>query len=433
MNTRALHDWLSWIESLNPEDIDMGLERIRPVYQNLLASAGKNKQTLPATIIVAGTNGKGSCVAMLESILLAAGLRVATYTSPHLLSYNERVRINGDNVTDETLCESFHKVNELRNDVPLTYFEFGTLSALAIFLQSSVDVMLLEVGLGGRLDAVNIVDADVSLVTSIGIDHTQWLGNDRESIGREKAGIFRKQRAAVCADPSPPRSLVEHASLLKSPLYLLGDDFGYNAARHNWSWWGQSDSLKDLPMPGLKGRIQLQNASAVIMVLQLLGNIRPDLLADANSIASGLGTVLLAGRFQEMPGENGVQEILDVAHNADGIRALADTLREYPVKGSTYVVIAMLADKDFSAATDILDPLISGWFLADLQGVPQARCREARTLQQALRQGGCRKPVSVHADVTAARQAALTMAHSGDRIVILGSFYTVGQALQQRV
>lgn len=411
----------------------MGLERIRPVYQNLLVTVDKDKQTLPATIIVAGTNGKGSSVAMLESILLAAGCRVATYTSPHLLSYNERIRVNGDNVTDGTLCESFHKVNELRNDVPLTYFEFGTLSALAIFLQSSVDVMLLEVGLGGRLDAVNIVDADVSLVTSIGIDHTEWLGNNRESIGREKAGIFRKQRAAVCGDPSPPHSLVEHAGTLGSPLYLLGDDFGYQVAGDNWSWWGRSDILQDLPMPGLKGKIQLQNASAVIMALQLLGNIRPDLLADANSIASGLGTVLLPGRFQEMPGENGVQEILDVAHNADGVRALADTLREYPVEGSTYVVMAMLADKDFNAAIEILDPLISAWFLPDLQGVPQARYREARTRQQVLRQGGCRKPVSAHADVSAARQAALNMARSGDRIVILGSFYTVGQALQQRV
>lgn len=415
MEFPSLEEWLIWQESLHPSTIDLGLERPGEVLRTM----GMERPDY-TVITVAGTNGKGSSVAMLDAILRAAGYRVGCYTSPHLLRYNERIRINGEMVTDEVLCEAFGRVDQARGDISLTYFEFGTLAAFDIFSRNSLDVAVLEIGMGGRLDAVNLLDCDCALVTAIDIDHSDWLGKERESIAREKAGIFRPGRPAVCSDPDLPQSLQEHAHQTGAPLYRIGHEFGYRMKEPGWEWWGKDLPDHMLPLPALRGRYQLQNAAGVVMVLALLEQRLP---LTRQHIRQGLLSVNLSGRFQVIPGD--MTCILDVAHNPQAAGELARNLSAMPVSGKTHMVLAMLADKDIEAVIAELSTQADAWYLAELD-VPRAAA-SVRLLQIIDREGG--GPTAVFSDVQQALDSALQVAQPGDRVVVTGSFYTVGAAL----
>lgn len=419
MRFSNLADWLLWQESLNPKEIDLGLDRVREVWARLASEPPRF-----AVVTVAGTNGKGSSVAMLESILRCAGYSVGAYTSPHLLRYNERVRLGGLEVSDAALVAAFDAVDRARADVPLTYFEFGTLAALTLFRDAGIDIAVLEVGLGGRLDAVNIIDADVALVTSIGIDHVDWLGPDRESIGREKAGIFRSGRPAVCADPEPPASVTAYAAHIGAPLYRLGPDFNYGLEPGGWRWDGLGRSRAALPLPALRGGVQLQNAAAVLAVLELLAERFP---VDQNAVRRGLLELVLPGRFQVLPGP--VEWILDVTHNPDGAKVLADNLRQHPCAGRTLAVVGMLEDKDVEGVARVLGQVVDQWYAAGLsasRGMPGTRLAERLGAAAAAAVQPCD-------DVAAACAQADAAASVGDRVLVFGSFHTVAEAMQARV
>ncbi len=416
MRFTTLDQWLHWQETLHPSAIELGLERPGTVLRALGLGSPSH-----AVITVAGTNGKGSSVAMLEAILLAAGYRVGCYTSPHLLRYNERIRINGEMVSDQTLCESFERIDGARGETSLTYFEFGTLAAFDIFSRSALDVAVLEVGLGGRLDAVNLLDADVALITAIDVDHSDWLGNDRETIALEKAGVLRPGRAAVCSDSDIPASLLAKAEQLGVTLYRQGAGYGYQRTDNGWQWWGADGNRVALPEPGLRGRSQLQNAAGVLMVLELLTERLP---VSAQHLRQGLLAASLKGRFQIVPGE--VELILDVAHNTQAAQELAANLAAKPCSGRTLSVVAMLADKAISEVIAALEGAVDEWYLASLD-VP--RGANANVLQAALK-GQQGAPRSSFDSVTDALAAARQQAQSGDRIVIFGSFYTVTAALE---
>lgn len=415
MRFQTLDQWLRWQETLHPSTIELGLERPGRVLDAL-----NLRHPDHVVITVAGTNGKGSSVAMLESILRAAGYRVGCYTSPHLLHYNERVRIDGMPVSDETLCDSFERIDQARGETSLTYFEFGTLAAMDIFSRAGLDAAVLEVGMGGRLDAVNLLDADVALVTAIDVDHAAWLGKNREAIGREKAGIFRPQRPAVCSDPQPPASLLQHSGELGTELYRLGDEYHYAEGEAGWNWQGRGVRYEGLPMPALRGRFQLQNAAGVLMALALLAERLP---LSPGDLHRGLQAVSLPGRFQLLPGA--VVTIVDVAHNPQSAAALAENLRAMPVAGRTHAVVGMLADKDLSRIFGQMPDVIDLWYPA---GLEVFRGADAKTLLHALAGQGIVAEQG-YASVDEALAAARASARPGDRIVVFGSFYTVAEAL----
>lgn len=415
MRFTRLDEWLRWQESLHPVGIDLGLERPGKVLRGMGLEHPNH-----LVITVAGTNGKGSSVALLESILIAAGYRVGCYTSPHLLRYNERIRLNGEEVGDEAICESFERIDQAREDISLTYFEFGTLAAFDIFARSELDVAVLEVGLGGRLDASNLLDADVALITAIDVDHAAWLGNDRETIAIEKGGIMRHGRPAVCSDPQPPQNLIELAAEKGASLSLLGRDYCHQEQEDGWQW-SSGDTRRDaLPLPALRGQHQLQNAAGVLMVLQLLGEKLP---VAPQHLKQGLLSQRLAGRFQIILGEP--ITILDVAHNPQSAEVLAANLRAMPVTGKTHAVVAMLADKDLPATLQHLKGQVDSWYPAGLN-VPRGADSEA--MRQALVEVGETCP-QTFATVAEALKEARQKAQTGDRIVIFGSFYTVAAAL----
>lgn len=416
MRFNTLNDWLAWQETLHPTAIELGLGRVRPV---LLRMGLEHPPFVVVT--VGGTNGKGSSVAMLDSILRAAAYRVGAYSSPHLLRYNERICIGGVEVDDATLCAAFERVDQARQDISLTYFEFGTLAAFSIFAQAGLDVAVLEVGMGGRLDAVNLWDAEVALVTTIGIDHSAWLGDTREAIAFEKAGIFRAGRPAVCGDPNPPHTLLQHAESLGVPLYRFGRDFGYSTEGAAWSWWSVAQRRHVLPHPALRGPFQLQNAAGVLMVLELLAQRLP---VNQGDVRQGLGAVQLPGRFQVLPGAP--VRILDVAHNPHGAQVLAHTLRSWPCQGQTHAVMSMLADKDIDGVISVMRDVIDVWHVAGLD-VP--RGVSGAHLAECLRTAGILSLVHVHASITAAYQQVLAVAQQQDRVVVFGSFYTVAAVL----
>lgn len=419
MKFQTLDQWLHWQETLHPSAIDLGLERPGKVLDALGLRHPDH-----VVIAVAGTNGKGSSVAMLESILRAAGYRVGCYTSPHLLRYNERVRIDGEPVDDSRLCEAFERIDQARGDTSLTYFEFGTLAAMDIFAREGLDVALLEVGMGGRLDAVNLQDADVALVTAIDVDHAAWLGDDREAIGREKAGIFRPRRPAVCSDPQPPASLLAYAAELGTALYRLGEAFDYSPGEEGWRWQGANVRYAALPLPALRGDFQLQNAAGVVMVLALLGERLP---VTAAQIRRGLSSVSLAGRFQLLSGAPAT--IVDVAHNPQSAAALAANLKAKMVPGRTHAVVGVLADKDLAGVIGPLLPCVDRWYPAGL-AIP--RGSDSPTLHQAI--AGLGGAVEHdYSTVGEALAAARSRAQPGDRIVVFGSFYTVAEALLEAV
>jgi dihydrofolate synthase/folylpolyglutamate synthase len=416
----TLPDWLAWQENLHPQAIELGLERVAGVAARL------NLQDMqPLVLSVAGTNGKGSSVAMLESMLLQAGYRVGVYTSPHLLRYNERVRINAVAIDDAPLCDAFEAVDAQRGDTSLSYFEFGTLAALWLFRQTMLDVILLEVGLGGRLDAVNVMDADVALVTAVDIDHRDWLGEDRESIGREKAGIFRAGRPAVCSDPAAPHSLRSVAAGLGAEWYCLGEQFHYTMQDDMWQWHGPHSHLEDLPLPSLPGRHQLDNAAGVLMVLECLQHRLP---VGATAIRAGLASTALPGRCQVIPGA--VELVLDVSHNPHGAAALADMLARRACHGRTHVVIGMLQGKDVDGTITALAPQTDQWYFAGLEtgsGLAAEQLQAHAVQQLANATGGC------FADVAGALRQAFASAVAGDRVVVCGSFHTVAAAMACRV
>ncbi|MBI3775166.1 MAG: bifunctional tetrahydrofolate synthase/dihydrofolate synthase [Gammaproteobacteria bacterium] len=416
MRFTSLPAWLAWQETLHPNAIDLGLERVRVVAQRM-----QLLQPAYVLITVGGTNGKGSSVAMLEAILLAAGYRVGAYTSPHLLRYNERVRVNGIEASDAQLCAAFAHIDAARGDTSLTYFEFGTLAALDIFSNAKLDIVVLEVGLGGQLDAVNILDADVALVTSVALDHTEWLGTDRDSIAREKAGIYRAGKPALFGEPDVPPSLQQHTRDIGAALYRYGTDFGARPVANGWSWWGLGKERHALVLPALRGAHQLQNAAGVLMALELLAERVPVTQAQ---IRTGLMTVALPGRFQVLPGP--VTHIYDVAHNPHGAHALAQTLRTHPCSGRTFAVCGMLRDKDIRATLAELAAQVDAWYVAPV-GSP--RTASAEELVIAVHVVAMGKPVVALPDIATAQQQALADARDGDRIVVFGSFYTVAAAL----
>ena len=416
MRFHSLSDWLSWQETLHPTMIELGLARVQAVAQRMPLV-----QPRCAVITVGGTNGKGSTVAMLAAILRAAHYRVGTYTSPHLLRYNERVCVNGIEASDAQLCAAFTHVDAARGDISLTYFEFGTLAALDIFSEAHLDVVILEVGLGGRLDAVNIVDPDVAVVTSVALDHTEWLGTDRDSIAREKAGIYRAGKPALFGEHAVPNSLQQHAQTIGAILYSYGTDFGARSALNAWTWWGLGKERHALVLPALRGPHQLQNAAGALMALELLTDRVPVTQAQ---IREGLMAVTLAGRFQVVPGP--ITRIYDVAHNPHGAHALAQTLRAHECSGRTFAVCGMLRDKDIAATLGELSPLVDVWYVAAVRSPRTASADELVTVARAV---DASKPVFACQDITTAQQKALSEARAGDRIVVFGSFYTVAAAL----
>lgn len=416
MTTRTLSDWLAWQETLHPSTIALGLDRVAAVKSRLALM-----QPAPVVITVGGTNGKGSCVAMLEAIYRAAGYRTGAYTSPHLLRYNERIRVNGVEVDDDTLCDAFARIDQARGDISLTYFEFGTLAALDIFARAPLDVVILEVGLGGRLDAVNVVDADVALVTTIGIDHTEYLGPDRESIGFEKAGILRAHKPAVCGDPNPPRSLLEYAQQLKSDLYCYQRDFRVQTQTDGWTWTGLGQARVGLPQPRMRGEYQLQNAANVLAVVQLLQEKLP---VAQNHIREGLAQAMVPGRFQNLPTK--IPTIVDVAHNPHAAEALARTLQAQTIQGRSLAVFGMLNDKDMHGVVRALAPCISEWHCISLSGPRGAQAWELANVLHAELVSGL---VVLHGDIEDAYAAATAVACERDRIVVFGSFYTVAGLL----
>ena len=406
---RSLQDWLEFIERQHPASIALGLERVAQVFSRLNVAI-----SFPA-IAVGGTNGKGSTSAMLESMLRAAGYRTGLYSSPHLVRYNERVRIAGREVDDGSLCEAFAAVEQARGRTPLTYFEFGTLGALWLFSRERIEAAVLEVGLGGRLDAVNVVDADCAVLTSVAIDHVEYLGADRESIGREKAGIFRPGRPAVVADPDPPRSVLQ----TEAKLLLINRDFGYAAEARQWSYWGPGGRRGGLEYPALRGEVQLRNAAAALCALECLRERLPVAMQEARR---GLAEVALPGRFQVLPGRP--QVILDVAHNVEAARTLADNLGASGFAPETIAVCGMLRDKDIAGVLRSLAPRITRWHLASLSG---PRAASAQELEEKLRTSDPRTAAAKHESAQAAFAAALGEAGENDKIVVFGSFLTVGE------
>ncbi len=422
MKPETLEQWLDYLERLHPQGIAMGLERVLRVKQALALDPGC------AVITVGGTNGKGSCCAMLEAMLHHAGYRVGCYTSPHLLRYNERVRIGGAEVDDDTLCRAFERIEAARVETTdatlLTYFEFGTLAAMLAFAAAGVEIAVLEVGLGGRLDAVNAFDTDCALVVSIDLDHQNYLGATREAIGFEKAGIFRRGRPAICADAEPPATLLAHARELGADLLLIDRDFGYAADKTQWRYWGPGGKRHGLPYPALRGAYQLANAAACITALERLRDRVP---VTAQNIRSGLLQAELAARFQVLPGRP--QVILDVAHNPHAARALAASLGGMPAAGKTIAVFAMLKDKDIAGVVNAVKDRITHWLVATAAG---PRGAAAQQLVAELARAGIAAPVAQFDDVAAAWRAACIIAAENDKILVFGSFLTVAAVMRER-
>lgn len=416
MSARTLAQWLEFIGRQHPDAIALGLERVREVLSRMDA-----RIDCPV-VTVAGTNGKGSVCAMLESILQASGRRVGRYTSPHLLRYNERVRIAGQEVPDAPLAQAFAAVEQARGGVPLTYFEYGTLAAFWLFARAELDALVLEVGLGGRLDAVNVLDADCAVITSISLDHMEYLGGSREAIGREKAGIFRPACAAVVADPQPPASVLETSARVGARLLLLGRDFSYRAHAGQWDFRGPAGRRPALGAPALRGARQLRNAAAALAALDALRERLPVSMQD---VRRGLAEVALPGRFQVLPGRP--QVILDVAHNPEAAQALAENLGAAGYAAETRAVFGMLRDKDIAGVALQLAPRVTRWHLCTLPGPRGTRTEE---LARILSTAGIRAPLIEHGSVAAAFAAASGEAGENDKIVAFGSFLTVAEVMQ---
>jgi dihydrofolate synthase/folylpolyglutamate synthase len=430
---RTLDDWLAAIEAMHPQSIAMGLERSRVVADRL--GLGTHLAVDAPIITVGGTNGKGSTVSMLEAILQAAGYRVGLYIKPHFMRFNERARIDGVDATDDQLIAQFEAVDAARciePSVELTYYEFTTLAILRLFSQASLDVVILEVGLGGRLDTVNLIDADCAIVTGIAVDHVDYLGATRELIGFEKAGIFRAQRPAICADPDPPRSLVEHAEAIGADLWLMGRDFNYAGDRQQWNWSGRATRRASLPYPALRGANQLFNASGALAALAALHDRLP---VSQQAVRTGLLTVELAGRFQVLAGKPTV--VYDVAHNPQAASALAHSLDGMGFHPYTLAIFGAMRDKDIEGIVAPMLGRVDRWFLC---GLPLPRAATAEDLASVLAYAKSTRSepdepseVRTFAGPEEAWAAAIESAGSDDRIVTFGSFYTVAGVMKARM
>ena len=417
MRYTQVDDWLRWMETQHPRNIDLGLERIALVAKQLDIAL-----EMPV-ITVAGTNGKGSCVALLSAILGAQGYRVGAYTSPHLYQYHERIAIGDSYVDDASLCQAIAAVDQARGETSLTYFEFGTLAALLIFQQQAVDVAVLEVGLGGRLDAVNIIDADIAIVSSIAIDHEAWLGNDREVIGREKAGIFRANRPAIIGDLNPPTSLLAYAAQIGALPVSREKEFRLIDAEQAWTWQGLAANgevltYQNLPYPA----VLIDNAATVLQAVQYI-----DLPVSEWAIRQGLSAVSVAGRCQHIQ-LGGIEVVLDVAHNPASVQALRDHLDARPVAGRTECLFAVMADKDIAEIIRIIQPCFAHWSLAPL--LENERAAHPEQLQTVLLEQGIRQ-VTLASSFSESGNNALSRLSTGDRLVIFGSFFTVAAAMTE--
>lgn len=414
---RSLADWLSAIEARHPSEIELGLDRVGAVYARM--GCGRPAAQV---ITIAGTNGKGSTVAFVEAIARAAGWRVGAYTSPHLLAYNERVRIEGRDVDDAALVEAFEAVEVARGDTPLTYFETGTLAALWLFARAELDLAVLEVGLGGRLDAVNIVEPNVAVITTVGLDHQDWLGDDIETIGLEKAGIARAWKPLVLGDTDPPASVLRHAYRIGAIAIRGGSDFLY-APTDAGTWiWREVGFEVELPLPALSAPVQLRNAAVAVAAIRAL-----DRDLDDAALSAGIAGATVAGRLQRFE-RAGVEIVVDVAHNPQAAQALADWLVAAPAAGRTVAVYAALADKDAAGVTAALALSIAHWHLAGSTDAG-ARGQDAAALRARLPDLRS-ADVTLHAGVDPALSAALSTAAPGDRVLVFGSFHAAAAALQ---
>lgn len=415
-----LADWLAFCEGLHPQKIAMGLERVQAVRERMGLSFDA------VVVTVAGTNGKGSTCAMLESIALQAGWRVGLFTSPHLVHFEERCRVGGQPLSAEALCPHFEAVEAARGETQLTYFEFTTLAILHALAQAGLDLVILEVGLGGRLDAVNIIDADAVVITSIDLDHTELLGPDRESIGLEKAHVMRAGRPAIVSDPVPPASVLNHARQLGADLWQVGRDFGHGGDRQQWNWWGRKQRFNGLAYPALRGANQLINAAGVLALLEAL---RDRLPMSAQAVRNGLALVELPGRFQIVPGQPTL--VLDVAHNPQSVATLAVNLDQMGFYPRTIAVWGAMADKDLPGMLQKMMPLVDQWHVSAL---PTARAASTEALQAAITQAASGQRgvpvIQAYPDPVLALRAAFERADPADRIVVFGSFYTVGGVLK---
>lgn len=425
----TLTEWLQWQEQLHPTEIELGLERTSEVYRRLgIRGIAAN------VFIVAGTNGKGSCVAFLDQLYRSAGYRVACYSSPHLLRYNERILIQGEQVSDAMLIDAFESIDRLREKISLTYFEFGTLTAFYLFAEYQLDVAILEVGMGGRLDATNIIDADVSLLTSIGLDHQAWLGDSREAIAFEKAGVFRPGQIAVCGERHPPDSIHREAYKHGVMLSQIGRDFDCTVSKHHWYWHDKHCDYKKLPLPvsvhpnqyrDYKKMpvdihpIQIDNVASALEAASLFASELPFQRSD---IEYAIGHYALPGRCQLI--SDSPQLWFDVAHNPQAIKVLVNTIKRVPAN-QTHVVLGFLIDKDVEAIVRLLEPQVDFWHLA----APFCdRALSADRLLEIIRRVSL-KPASLYSSITEACRKAIASVTETDRIVVCGSFFTVSEAM----
>ncbi len=409
----CLRDWLHWQESLHGQEIDLGLARIRQVYQRMRIGWQQTR-----FITVGGTNGKGSCIAFLNEIYQGAGYRVGRFTSPHFLRYNERIQIDSRPVDDASLCAAFAAIDAARGDISLTYFEFSTLAALWLFARERVAVALLEVGLGGRLDASNLLAADCAIVTSIGIDHRDWLGDSREQIGYEKAGIYRSGKPAICGDEAIPASVKQHASEIGALWYGRGEQFEVQRGETDWALHYAGQCIDELPWPQMRAPVQLNNAACAVLAVQLLAE---DLPVEKTALQQGIRMAQLPGRMQRW--QYAPEVILDVAHNEDAAKAVVQALQGQPL----HLLLGMLRDKEVQAtvaALAALTPLC--WHLA---APDSPRALDADSLQTQVLQLQPAAQTRVYADVRQAYRAARAAAGSAGRVLVVGSFFTVAEVM----
>jgi dihydrofolate synthase/folylpolyglutamate synthase len=410
----AVADWLAWQQTAHPVEIDPGLERVGEAWRRI------GRPPPGCVLTVGGTNGKGSVAAYLDAILRAAGYDTGLFTSPHLLRYAERIRLDGREIDDRRLLAAFAAIDAARGDVSLTYFEWNALAAFVAFAQARVDVAVLEVGMGGRLDAVNLLDADAAAVVSVGLDHREWLGETVEAIGAEKAAIFRPGRPAIFGGRTLPRSVAAHAAAIGAKLRRIGTDFDYVERADGWDYVGFGSRRRELPLPALPGASQLGNAAVALAMLEA---VEPRLLVPDAAVREGLAAVRLPGRFQVIPGAP--EWILDVAHNPDAARSLAASLAARPCRGSTIAICGILADKDAPGIAAALGTTVDRWIAVGLEG---PRALPPAELARRLAAGGARAVVTAP-DVGAGIELARRDAAPADRVVVFGSFLAVGPAL----
>ena len=417
---KTLAEWLAHCERLHPKSMELGLRRVAAVKASLGIAF-----TVPV-VVVAGTNGKGSTCAMMESIALSAGYRVGLYSKPHFVHFEERCRIDGRSVDGDALVPHFEAVEAARGEVSLTYFEFTLLAITQLVAAAPLDLVILEVGLGGRYDAVNIFDGDCAVLTSIDVDHAEFLGTDRESIGREKAGIFRAGKPAIVSDPVPPTSVLDEAARVGVDLRRAGVDFHHSGDRQQWQWTGRETRFSGLGYPALRGANQLLNASGALAAFEALRTVLP---ISAQAVRNGLATVELPGRFQVIAGQPAM--VLDVAHNPHAVAALAQNLDQMGFFPRTHAVFGAMRDKDIDSILRLMLPLVDAWHFTSLPSPRAASAAHLAERLDALRTTGHVATVETHADPSSALCAARAAADPADRIVVFGSFYTVGGVMEQ--